>query len=532
MNDAPFNSLPAPQATRVDTAILFSMANGNRLAIGDKEATIFTVRLNAVGGRLHVTNLPAGLTVSGNDTTAVILTGSLASINAALDGLSFVPNTGFQGSGSLTVITNDLGVAGAGGALTDTDTLQISVRNPQQVEGRTLILTGTVASDSIAVVFDTTSDYRASVNGVTQSYSTTSVDQILILSGAGADTIDVTDAPGSDIATFAAGYATIAHANYRFDIYSPRIYVRGDVLDSSTFNNSGPVNAYLLREYAIMQATDNSFFNEAINFGSHTANASGDDDTLFLYGEAGNQTYVGTFNQALLVSTDRRLTGNNFKSVYVYGISGTDNATVIGTSGDERVDAYPTYVRVTSGAKLQYLSQFDVVSVRSGGGAKDVANFYDSAGNDTFVSRPDYSTFTGTGFRIVVQDFDIVHAIHSAGGTDVATLTGSTGNDTFTGTATTSILIAASGMRQQVSGYSRVTVMASSGNDVATLVDSSGNDTLTAKSDYAELLYSAGNRITVKAFDAVYARGLNGGTNRKLVTDPLAFQLRFSGTWV
>ncbi len=64
------------------------------------------------------------------------------------------------------------------------------------------------------------------------------------------------------------------------------------------------------------------------------------------------------------------------------------------------------------------------------------------------------------------------------------------------------------------------------------LYDSLLNDQLTAASNQVELLYSNGARNRLNAFDTVYAYSQNGGTNRKTVTNPLAFGLVLNGNWV
>jgi hypothetical protein len=58
--------------------------------------------------------------------------GTLAAINAALDGLVFLPALNYVGPATLTLTTNDLGNSGSGGARTDTDAVTISVLSPQQ----------------------------------------------------------------------------------------------------------------------------------------------------------------------------------------------------------------------------------------------------------------------------------------------------------------------------------------------------------------------------------------------------------------
>ena len=54
-------------------------------------------------------------------------TGPLAALNAALNGMRFTPNPNFNGASSLTILAKDLGATGAGGALTDEDTVTVNV---------------------------------------------------------------------------------------------------------------------------------------------------------------------------------------------------------------------------------------------------------------------------------------------------------------------------------------------------------------------------------------------------------------------
>jgi hypothetical protein len=53
--------------------------------------------------------------------------GNAADINAALEGLTFNADAGYQGFATLQIITDDLGNSGAGGALNAVDTVSISV---------------------------------------------------------------------------------------------------------------------------------------------------------------------------------------------------------------------------------------------------------------------------------------------------------------------------------------------------------------------------------------------------------------------
>ena len=57
----------------------------------------------------------------------MVFTGTSAAINTALDGLAFAPNANFSGAASLQIVTDDQGNTGSGGALSDSDTINITV---------------------------------------------------------------------------------------------------------------------------------------------------------------------------------------------------------------------------------------------------------------------------------------------------------------------------------------------------------------------------------------------------------------------
>jgi hypothetical protein len=116
--------------------LIFSTANGNRVSISDADAgsSAVQVTLGVSHGTLTLSTT-AGLAFSsgnGVQNSAMTFTGTLANINAALDGLRFDPAANYVGSDSLQIVTNDLGNTGAGGALSDTDTVSITVSTANQ----------------------------------------------------------------------------------------------------------------------------------------------------------------------------------------------------------------------------------------------------------------------------------------------------------------------------------------------------------------------------------------------------------------
>ena len=129
LNDAPVNHLPSAQTTLEDTALVFSSAGGNAISVSDNSGSNpIDVTLTAAHGTLTLGDM-TGLTVNGNGSASVAITGPLALINAnALEGLTFLPDADFNGTGaSLTILTDDQGYTGGGAGLTDQDSLAISV---------------------------------------------------------------------------------------------------------------------------------------------------------------------------------------------------------------------------------------------------------------------------------------------------------------------------------------------------------------------------------------------------------------------
>lgn len=131
VNDAPVNNLPAAQTVFQDGSLVFNSANGNLITITDVDAGGNTVKLTltSVNGQMTLGSI-VGLSFStgdGTNDTSMVFTGTLAAINAALNGLTFTPLAGYNGTGSITFESDDQGYSGSGGVKTDTDVLAITI---------------------------------------------------------------------------------------------------------------------------------------------------------------------------------------------------------------------------------------------------------------------------------------------------------------------------------------------------------------------------------------------------------------------
>jgi hypothetical protein len=178
----------APATVAEDTALVFSSADHNALTVSDVDggSGSETVTLSVAHGMLALATL-AGLTgVTGNDTGSVTFSGTIADLNAALDGLTYQGVLNYNGADTLNIGINDNGNTGTGGGLTASATQAISVA---AVDDAPTIGTGaaaTVAEDT-ALVFSS-----ANHNAITVS--------------------DVDGGSGSETVTLSVGHGTLALA--------------------------------------------------------------------------------------------------------------------------------------------------------------------------------------------------------------------------------------------------------------------------------------------------------------------------------
>jgi len=109
-NDAPVHHLPGSVTTETGTPVVFSTANGNAITVTDQDAGVhdITVSLSVYYGTLTLGEVQGDLTsINGDGTSYVDITGDLASINTAMEGLTYTP--GYPGFDSLYLSTTDNG---------------------------------------------------------------------------------------------------------------------------------------------------------------------------------------------------------------------------------------------------------------------------------------------------------------------------------------------------------------------------------------------------------------------------------------
>ena len=135
LNIAPVNNLPATATINEDTPLPF--AGNFSIVDTDAGSSQVEVTISATNGTFSLSQT-TGLVFSAGDGVAdatMTFQGTVrnvdntqgGTINAALAGSSYTPTLDFNGSGSVTVNTNDLGNTGTTGAASDLDTLNITI---------------------------------------------------------------------------------------------------------------------------------------------------------------------------------------------------------------------------------------------------------------------------------------------------------------------------------------------------------------------------------------------------------------------
>src|SRR5439155_847410 len=217
VNDAPVNSVPGAQSTNEDTAMVFSTGNGNLISISDVDASGSSLQVTLTGTNGMITLAgTSGLTFSAGDGTAdatMTFTGKVTKINTALNGLSFAPTANFNGAANLQIVTNDQGNTGAGGALSDTDSVAITVNAVNDAPVNSVPAAQSTNEDT-ALVFSSGNGNLISISDVDAGASServtlTGTNGAITLSGTSGLTFSTGDGTADATMTFTGTMANI-----------------------------------------------------------------------------------------------------------------------------------------------------------------------------------------------------------------------------------------------------------------------------------------------------------------------------------
>jgi len=160
VNDAPVNNLPTAALTVVeDTPLVMTVASNSAIQISDVDigSGLAKVTLSVDSGALSLAQI-TGLTFSvggGAANASMTFSGTVADVNAALDGLIYAPAANFNGPANLQISTNDLnnaGLQGSGGALTTVNNLLLNVTSVNDAPVYTVPIVQNIAEDGSLVL--------------------------------------------------------------------------------------------------------------------------------------------------------------------------------------------------------------------------------------------------------------------------------------------------------------------------------------------------------------------------------------------
>ena len=137
VSNGPLNRYPSAQTMLEGTTLVFSRTTGNPISVKDPEAGTNTIQvaLTATDGNLSLSST-VGLSFSysdangtgsgtGTSDASMEFRGTAAAINAALEGMVFTPSA--YGSGSVEIVSNDLGYNDLSTPATADNTVDIAV---------------------------------------------------------------------------------------------------------------------------------------------------------------------------------------------------------------------------------------------------------------------------------------------------------------------------------------------------------------------------------------------------------------------
>ena len=186
INDPPVNNVPGVQNIDEDNALTFNTANANLISISevDAGANNIDVTLDVSNGTLKLSTT-SSLTVTGDNSASVDISGALADINTALDGLIYTPNQHFNGTETLTIASDDNGFTGNPGTSTDSDDVTINVTAINDPPTITSTAPTTAAEDVLYTYTATVTDPDDANNGIDLIWSLTNEPAGMVVSSTG-----------------------------------------------------------------------------------------------------------------------------------------------------------------------------------------------------------------------------------------------------------------------------------------------------------------------------------------------------------
>jgi subtilisin family serine protease len=260
-----------------------------------------------------------------------------------------------------------------------------------------------------------------------------------------------------------------------------------------------------------------------------TFDGAGGTDAVTYYGSASAETVALRLGQMTVSGSGWNATINNFESQTAYSGGGADVANLYDSAGNDSLTALPNQVTLTfANGQASQVHGFARAKAWATAGGVDAAAFYDGAANDLFIAGQLRGILTGYGYWNEAEGFDQTIAYAQNGGVDRVEYYDSAGNDVLTAWSDR-VTFAGAGFAHDARGFEQTMTYGTSGVDQATFYDSTGDDVWTAWSNRA-LLTGAGYSNEVRGFDAVKAWSTAGGVDAATFYDTSGNDLFIAGS--
>jgi len=272
VNDPPVLSVPAGQTTLEDAPLVFSSALGNAITIADPDAGLDGAQITLVASSGTFTlarTTGLGFGSGANGTGSMAISGTVADLNAALDGLVFQPAANASGAVTLQFDATDFGNYGTGGTLTDSASVAVGV---------TPVNDAPTGSDASATIAEDGTHTFTPANFALADAADMPVDALsglLITSLPGAGTLRL-----GATAVVAGQFVTVASV------------AAGDLVFAPAANANGAAYASFSFRVRDEGGTTNSGIDTAVSANAFVVNVTAANDAPTATGIADAETYV------------------------------------------------------------------------------------------------------------------------------------------------------------------------------------------------------------------------------------------------
>ncbi|MBW4598226.1 MAG: DUF4114 domain-containing protein [Calothrix sp. FI2-JRJ7] len=173
VNDAPVNKVPTstePLNVKEDEKLIFSSDKGNAISISDVDVSenasgVIQVALSVNKGTLTLAQSSELKSKTGDNTREVIIEGTVAAVNTALNGLTYQGGANVNGADTLNIITKDLGNTGKEGEKQATSIVNIFIKAVNDAPVNTVPTAQTVNEDE-SLVFSSAKSNGISISDI------------------------------------------------------------------------------------------------------------------------------------------------------------------------------------------------------------------------------------------------------------------------------------------------------------------------------------------------------------------------------